>query len=125
MRFAKKNKRKNILLIIITLIFSSTIKATDLKEARVPVHTSAREMNIVGGGHIGLIQALLAYQRAQERGEQIHIRVWEKNASITDTTAANIWNSHTPDEIVAVVPRGKDLEDKLKNSLSSARRYTH
>lgn len=68
---------------------------------------------ILGGGHVGLIEAYSAYLRAQKSGEKIRITIFEKNAKAGDTTAANIWNSHTPDEIVAVVPRGAELEAKL------------
>lgn len=76
-------------------------------------HTQEKHIVIVGGGHVGLIEAYLASLRAQKSGEKVRITIYEKNASTKETTAANIWNSHTPDEIISVVPRGPELEEKL------------
>ncbi|HXW59924.1 MAG TPA: hypothetical protein VEK06_00140, partial [Myxococcota bacterium] len=72
------------------------------------------ELVIIGGGHVGLIQALHAHRQAKKTGKNIHITIYEKNATVNETTAANIWNSHTPDEIVSVVPRGEELKEKLE-----------
>ena len=67
---------------------------------------------------LGLIEALLTHLRAKEKGQTVRVTIYEKNASTSQTTAANIWNSHTPDEIVSVVPRGKEVEEKLKIKFS-------
>lgn len=73
-----------------------------------------QKLIIIGGGHVGLIQALQAHLNAKKNGRHIKITVFEKNSRVEDTTAANIWNSHTPDEIVSVVPRGDELRRKLE-----------
>lgn len=73
-----------------------------------------RKTIIIGGGHLGLIEAYSEYQTARKNNQQIRIKIFEKNSSIEETTAANIWNSHTLDEIVSVVPRGDELRQKLK-----------
>ncbi len=71
------------------------------------------KITIVGGGLIGAIEAYLAYLEAKQQNEQIRITVYEKNKEITDTTTSHLVPSLTPDEILAVVPRGQELVKKL------------
>ena len=78
--------------------------------------SEVKKVVIIGGGHVGLIEACLAYLRSHKNGKKLQIEIFEKNQRIEETTAANIWNSHTPDEIVSVVPRGQELRQKLKIS---------
>lgn len=95
-----------VLLLIFGFSFSPQLQAT--KTAKT------EKIIIVGGGHIGLVEAYLAWHKAKTNGENIIIEIFEKNPKVTDTTASNIWNSHTPDEIASVVPRGQELAQKLK-----------
>src|SRR3989338_3320482 len=104
------NKTFQAVLISISLLFISGFLS------KLQAKDQGREIIIIGGGHLGLIEAYLEYERAIKSGEDVRIKIYEQNSSIEQTTAANIWNSHTPDEIVSVVPRGKDLKDKLKIS---------
>lgn len=69
---------------------------------------------IVGGGHIGIVKALRAQERAEQLGQKITIRLYTKNNSVEESTAANIWNSHTDNEILAVVPPGKEMRAALQ-----------
>ncbi len=104
MFFRKKNKIINsVISLMIIFVFSAN-------------SSEARKLIIIGGGHVGLIEACLAYLRAHKNGQELQIEIFEKNQKIEETTAANIWNSHTPDEIVSVVPRGQELRQKLKIS---------
>jgi hypothetical protein len=100
---SKKNFRV-ILGIVLCLMGQQQVSA---------VYQEQKRIIIIGGGHLGLIEAYLAFLRAEANGEEICIDIFEKNASMADTTAANIWNSHTADEIVAVVPCGTELDEKL------------
>lgn len=55
----------------------------------------------------------MAYRDAQKTGDQLIIRMFDKNISLSDTTVYNLVPSITPDEISAVVPRGPELVKKL------------
>src|SRR5208282_5971537 len=94
------------------LIFVFSVSPVDARNNTVEV----KKMVIIGGGHVGLIEACLAHLRAKKNGQKLQIEIFEKNQKIEETTAANIWNSHTPDEIVSVVPRGQELRQKLEIS---------
>ena len=109
MFFNKKNKIRDSVFLLI-LIFSFSINRVDALDHSI----ETRKMVIVGGGHLGLIEACLASLRAHKNGQELQIEIFEKNQKIEETTAANIWNSHTPDEIVSVVPRGQELRQKLE-----------
>ncbi len=93
-------------------------QAQDLPTPEPMIEKEENNVIIMGGGHLGLIEALLTHLHAKENGIPLRITIYEKNGSTSQTTAANIWNSHTPDEIVSVVPRGKELEEKLKLKFS-------
>jgi hypothetical protein len=73
-----------------------------------------KKITIIGGGIIGMLEAYFAYLKAKETGESIKITVYEKNSEYEQTTSAKIPPSLTPDEIIAVVPRGNTLVEKLK-----------
>jgi len=80
----------------------------------------ADEITIVGGGIAGGLHAYHAYREALKTGSQTpKITILEKNRSIADTTAVNVVFSLTPDEIIAVIPRGKELMKKLQISFDS------
>jgi hypothetical protein len=78
----------------------------------VDSHPSSK-VTIVGGGIVGAIEAYFAHLTAKDRGEQVRVTVFEKRSDISETTTANIFPSLTVDEILAVVPRGRLLLDKL------------
>lgn len=80
----------------------------------LPAQEPATHLVIIGGGHLGLVEAYLAREEAKNAGHDLQITIYEQNPLPTDTTAANIWNSHTPDELLSVVPRGKELAKKLQ-----------
>ncbi|HXW52774.1 MAG TPA: hypothetical protein VEL47_01585 [Myxococcota bacterium] len=62
---------------------------------------------IIGGGHIGLMDALLADQAGEDR-----IDIYTKK-TVKESTAANIWNSHTHNEIVSVIPPSNRINELL------------
>lgn len=72
-----------------------------------------QKMTIVGAGIIGAMESLMAYRKASEEGKKLRITVYEKNASIKDTTVTNIAPSLSPNAIFSVVPRGQELTEKL------------
>jgi hypothetical protein len=67
-----------------------------------------KKLVIIGGGMIGALEAYFAYREAKG---SIEISIYDKGHSTN--TACHIFPSLTPDEILAVVPRGKELTDKL------------
>jgi len=69
-------------------------------------------MIIIGGGMAGAMEAYLAHLDAKKNNTQLHITIYEKNRSLSETTVANIVPSLTPDEILSVVPRGQELIKK-------------
>jgi hypothetical protein len=73
----------------------------------------ADQLNIIGGGIIGAIEAYYAFIDAKKNNIPLHITIYEKNELVGETTASNIVASLTPDEILAVVPRGGELIRKL------------
>jgi glycine/D-amino acid oxidase-like deaminating enzyme len=64
---------------------------------------------IVGGGIIGMLEAYYALSEAEKLKENINILIFERNARFDQTPAMNIFPSLTPDEILAVIPRGEML----------------
>lgn len=79
-------------------------------ESRYPQN----KLTIVGGGMIGMLEAYFAYLEAQKTGRQLRVTIHEKNKSLSETTTSHIVPSLTPDEIMAVVPRGQELVKKLQ-----------
>lgn len=67
-----------------------------------------KKLVIVGGGIVGALEAYFAYKEAKG---PIEIAIFDKGPSTN--TALHIFPSLTPDEILAVVPRGKELTDGL------------
>ncbi|MES2217407.1 MAG: hypothetical protein V4501_03240 [Pseudomonadota bacterium] len=72
------------------------------------------KLTIIGAGIIGALEAYYAYLSAKKAGEQIRVTILEKHATVLESTSSNIVPSLTPDEILSVVPRGKQLVEKLK-----------
>lgn len=72
-----------------------------------------KKLTIIGGGIAAALEAYYTYLEAKQNGTQVRITIYEKNHALSDTTAYNIMPSLTPDEILSVVPRGKDLPEKL------------
>lgn len=64
---------------------------------------------IVGGGIIGMLEAYYALTEAEKLKKTINIFIFERNARFDQTPAMNIFPSLTPDEILAVIPRGEML----------------
>jgi hypothetical protein len=105
------NKNNKIIGMICLFVIFVTYTSKLLAEDR----ENDNKIVIIGGGHIGLMEAYSAFERAKRNGQDIRVTIFEKNSYAEQTTAANIWNSHTPDEIVSVVPRGLDMEEALKS----------
>ena len=80
-----------------------------------------KTVTIVGGGIVGVMEAYQAFQDAQKSGQTTQIVILEKNPNLQATTSANIFPSLTPDEIMSVVPRGKDLVEFLKIPFSQGK----
>ncbi len=72
-----------------------------------------RKLVIVGGGHLGIITAVLEHFRAKELGQKVNITILEQNENAQQTTAANVWHSHTPDEMMSVLPDSEVLLHRL------------
>lgn len=72
------------------------------------------KLSIIGGGFIAAIEAYYAYLTAKQNNSKLRVTIHEKNKNIIETTTSNIAPSLTPDEIMSVVPRGKELSEKLK-----------
>ena len=72
------------------------------------------KLTIIGGGIVGAFQAYYAYQDACKKQTRVRVTIHEKNKDITGTTTLHIVPSLTPDEILSVVPRGKELVKKLQ-----------
>src|ERR1700722_7836850 len=76
-----------------------------------------RKTVIVGSGIIGAMEAYNAYVNAIKNNQQIQVVVYEKGSAFEEgaltNTAYHISPSLTPDEILAVVPRGSELVEKL------------
>ena len=73
-----------------------------------------QKISIVGGGILGALHAYYAHINAQQQGKHVRVTIYEKNPSLVDTTTSRIVPSLTPDEILSVVPRGKQLVEKLQ-----------
>lgn len=79
------------------------------------------KMNVVGGGIIGALESYYTYKEAEKDGRKVVIHVYDKGQSFdlsadgnsSTNTSYNIVPSLTIDEILSVVPRGKELVDKL------------
>lgn len=71
------------------------------------VSTMAKRI-IIGGGHIGIMNALIADQKGE-----IEVDIYTKNAAVTESTAGNIWNSHTSNEMKSVIPSSSEMPAKL------------
>lgn len=72
-----------------------------------------KKLTIIGCGIISALEAYFAWQSAKACGEQIRISMYDKNQDISETTVSHLVPSLTPDEILAVVPRGDELLEKL------------
>jgi hypothetical protein len=72
---------------------------------------------IVGSGIVGALEAYHVYMDALNTDQHVQIIVYEKGSSFEQgaltNTAYNVFPSLTPDEILAVVPRGKEFVEKL------------
>lgn len=103
-----KTKRITSYLLTLGLIFSTS--SLVCKDATKFDH----EVTIVGGGIAGALHAYHAHREAVKNKTKARVTICEKNSSVADTTTVNIVLSLTPDEIIAVIPRGKDLMRKLQ-----------
>ena len=86
---------------------------TNSRQAKMHKHPE-HKLTIIGGGIIAALEAYFAFLEAKAKQQPLRITINEKNQNITQTTAANLVPSLTPDEILAVVPRGNMLVEKLK-----------
>jgi len=72
------------------------------------------DYTVVGGGIVGALESYYFYKDAVKNGDDVRITIYEKGDGLSDTnTAYNIAPSLTIDEILSVVPRGKELVNKL------------
>jgi len=94
-----------LLMSVITLLYCVTPSSEPQK---------FQDVVIVGGGMVGGIEAYYAHLDAKRHKIPLRITIYEKNASIADTTISNIVPSLTCDEILSVVPRGQELVKKLE-----------
>ncbi len=103
-----------------SLLFSGELAIADLPATVYPV----RKVAIIGGGIIGALESYYAFKDAMETGIPTELVVYEKDASfekqvhcgqrnVSTNTAYNISASLTADEILSVVPRGRELVEKL------------
>ncbi len=72
-----------------------------------------KKLTIIGAGIVAALEVYFAHQAALAAGESLRTTMFEKNSSLSETTASNIAPSLTPDEILSVVPRGHALLEKL------------
>src|SRR6476620_5419114 len=77
-------------------------------------HHPQNKLTILGGGIVGVLEAYYAYLDARKHGNKLRVSIYEKNEKISDTTVSHLVPSLTPDEILAVVPPGQELLNKLK-----------
>ena len=77
-----------------------------------------RKLTIIGGGIVAALEAWHFWRKHKDEGKTLRITVYEKNPTITDTTSAHLVPSLTPDEIIAVVPRGEALSQGLEKYFS-------
>ena len=111
-RYAKVMKS----IVFCGLLFSLISNLSGEQEA-LPVPNAStldKEVTIVGGGIAGALHAYHAHRQAQMNNEKVRVTICEKNKSIVDTTTLNIVFSLSPDEILAVIPRGRELMRKLQ-----------
>ena len=79
MMFEKISKVASVvLLLIFGFSFFPQLQATETSKTE--------KIIIVGGGHIGLIEAYLAWHKAKTNGKNIIIEIFEKNPKVTDTS---------------------------------------
>jgi hypothetical protein len=76
----------------------------------------AETLIIVGGGHVGLIKVLLANEHAKKAKQNFNAIIYTKDKAIEETTAANIWNSHTHNEFGAVIPPVEQMAESMNIS---------
>ncbi|MBV8661138.1 MAG: hypothetical protein JO129_03265 [Candidatus Dependentiae bacterium] len=76
--------------------------------------TTNHHLVIVGSGIAAAVESLLAFYDSIKKEIALSITIFEKNASICESTATQIAPSLTPDEIVSVVPRGPALVEKSR-----------
>jgi hypothetical protein len=74
------------------------------------------KISVIGGGIIGLMEVYFELLASEEK--PFRATVYEKNQSTAYTTTAHLVPSLTPDEILAVVPRGQELTKKLALSFT-------
>lgn len=79
-----------------------------------------KKITIVGGGIVGAFEAYRAWQDAQAEGETLRVTIYEKHPELL-STAMGIAPSLTPDEILAVVPRGRELIEALTRLFNEPR----
>jgi glycine/D-amino acid oxidase-like deaminating enzyme len=70
--------------------------ALEEQKADLPTYPETK-VTIIGGGIIGLLKAYFAYLDAKAKDQRIRVTVYEKNASIADTTTSHIVPSLTPE----------------------------
>jgi len=91
-------------------IFESELQSSYSLDSTYPEN----KLTIIGGGVVGAFQVYYAYLNACKTHAKLRVTIYEKNKNIADTTVSHIVPSLTPDEILSVVPRGKELVKKLQ-----------
>lgn len=96
------HKSKHISFAIALIIFSYASLFCEIKN-----------LNIIGGGIVGSMEAYYAYLDAKKNNTSLKVTIYEQYNSTSFTTASNIAASLTFNEILAVIPKGKELVKKL------------
>lgn len=117
MGFTRKNKIKGFFFTALmgALVSSANALAIDVSSSSSPVTSqevssyAKEKVTIVGGGIIGVLNALFLALNAKQTGEKVRITIYEKNAKVIDTTSACIAPSLTTDEIASVIPPVDEL----------------
>jgi hypothetical protein len=86
----------------------------DTKDLNVDYSYPSRKIRTIGAGVSSGIDMLLEYLLSKEKNEKVRVTMYDKNASVEDTTATNIAPSLTIDELLSVVPSGEDLVKALQ-----------
>ena len=102
-------RRAVFALLFACLLANLSVHAMESDNTNVYDH----KLVIVGGGHVGIVTAVLEHLRAKALGQRVNITIFEQNENAQQTTGANVWHSHTIDEMMSVLPDSTVLAHRL------------